>query len=92
MHFATNLWDTCAPEAVLRAKGGEVSDVFGAPLTYRLDKPSLVNEFNAFATAPGFAAAWGAARLAVARSRSQRVGRAPAAGLCQPARIRIVIT
>ena len=59
MHFATNVWDTCAPEAVLRAKGGEVSDVFGAPLTYRLDKPSLVNEFNAFATAPGFAAAWG---------------------------------
>ena len=65
MHFATNVWDTCAPEAVLRAKGGEVSDVFGAPLTYRLDKPSLVNEFNAFATAPGFAAAWGAAPEAV---------------------------
>jgi 3'(2'), 5'-bisphosphate nucleotidase len=27
-------WDTCAPEAVLRGAGGEVTDCGGAPLTY----------------------------------------------------------
>lgn len=31
----TKLWDTCAPEAVLRAAGGITSDLHGQPLAYR---------------------------------------------------------
>ncbi|MEZ4451058.1 MAG: 3'(2'),5'-bisphosphate nucleotidase CysQ [Nannocystaceae bacterium] len=31
----TKLWDTCAPEAVLRAAGGVTTDLRGAPLRYR---------------------------------------------------------
>ena len=27
-------WDTCGPEAILRAAGGRVTDLFGAPLQY----------------------------------------------------------
>lgn len=30
----TNQWDTCAPEAILRAAGGRVTDNFGEPLEY----------------------------------------------------------
>jgi 3'(2'), 5'-bisphosphate nucleotidase len=30
----TNQWDTCAPEAILRAAGGRVTDTTGAPLSY----------------------------------------------------------
>jgi 3'(2'), 5'-bisphosphate nucleotidase len=29
------LWDTCAPEAILTAAGGRLSDLFGAPIDYR---------------------------------------------------------
>lgn len=35
--FASNgskRWDTCAPEAVLRSMGGELTDVFGKPIEY----------------------------------------------------------
>ncbi|MBW2735908.1 MAG: 3'(2'),5'-bisphosphate nucleotidase CysQ, partial [Deltaproteobacteria bacterium] len=28
------LWDTCAPEAILRAAGAKISDMHGAPLVY----------------------------------------------------------
>jgi len=31
---STYLWDTCAPEAILRAVGGKVTDIFGSPLVY----------------------------------------------------------
>eukprot|EP00929_Paragymnodinium_shiwhaense_P049312 TRINITY_DN24880_c0_g1_i3.p1 TRINITY_DN24880_c0_g1~~TRINITY_DN24880_c0_g1_i3.p1 ORF type:complete len:842 (+),score=162.18 TRINITY_DN24880_c0_g1_i3:62-2587(+) len=34
MHFGTSLWDTCATEAVLRALGGKVTDLFGSPLVH----------------------------------------------------------
>jgi len=34
MHFGTSLWDTCAPEAIVRARGGKVTDLFGAPLMH----------------------------------------------------------
>ncbi|KAL1507956.1 hypothetical protein AB1Y20_007560 [Prymnesium parvum] len=34
MHFDTCSWDSCAPEAIIRAAGGKVSDLFGAPLVY----------------------------------------------------------
>jgi len=30
----TNQWDTCGPEAILRAAGGVVTDTFGEPLNY----------------------------------------------------------
>jgi 3'(2'), 5'-bisphosphate nucleotidase len=30
----TNQWDTCAPEAILRAAGGRITDNFGKPLEY----------------------------------------------------------
>ena len=32
----TYLWDTCAPEAILVAWGGTVTDLFGGPLVYSL--------------------------------------------------------
>jgi 3'(2'), 5'-bisphosphate nucleotidase len=32
----TNQWDTCAPEAILRAAGGCVTDIKGAPLSYNV--------------------------------------------------------
>ena len=28
------LWDTCAPEAILREAGGTMTDLHGAPLVY----------------------------------------------------------
>jgi 3'(2'), 5'-bisphosphate nucleotidase len=37
----TKAWDTCAPEAVLRAAGGEMTDLAGAPLRY--DAENLVH-------------------------------------------------
>lgn len=30
----TKIWDTCAPEAILTAAGGTLSDLFGAPIDY----------------------------------------------------------
>lgn len=33
------VWDNCAPEALLVAAGGRVSDLFGAPLEYRRPDP-----------------------------------------------------
>lgn len=30
----TKAWDTCAPEAILAAAGGQLSDVFGRPINY----------------------------------------------------------
>lgn len=30
----TKVWDTCAPEAILTAAGGRLSDLFGAPVDY----------------------------------------------------------
>lgn len=37
----TKAWDTCAPEAILVAAGGRLSDLFGTPIDYfgRLDHP-----------------------------------------------------
>ncbi len=53
MHFGTSLWDTCAPEAVLRARGGKVTDLFGAPLTHDPERPGggLINDLGVLATA-----------------------------------------
>lgn len=38
LHFKTCYWDTCAPEAVLNAIGGKVTDFFGSPLVHKDDK------------------------------------------------------
>ena len=53
MHFGTSLWDTCAPEAVLRSRGGKVTDLFGAPLAHHTERPDagLVNDLGVLATA-----------------------------------------
>jgi 3'-phosphoadenosine 5'-phosphosulfate (PAPS) 3'-phosphatase len=55
MHFGTSLWDTCAPEAVLRSRGGKVTDLFGAPLAHDPERPGggLINDLGVLATAPG---------------------------------------
>lgn len=54
MHFGTSLWDTCAPEAVVRATGGHVSDLFGAPLVHDADAPGgLVNALGVIASGSG---------------------------------------
>ena len=29
MNFQSSAWDTCAPEALVRAAGGEMTDLFG---------------------------------------------------------------
>jgi len=44
----TKLWDSCAPHALLRAAGGAVSDVRGAPLVY--DPRHLPNDFGLLAS------------------------------------------
>lgn len=38
LHFKTCYWDTCAPEPVLNAMGGKVTDFFGSPLVHRPTK------------------------------------------------------
>ncbi|MDB4981745.1 MAG: putative phosphatase [Myxococcales bacterium] len=37
----TKIWDSCGPEAILRAAGGTISDLDGNPLIY--DRPELYN-------------------------------------------------
>ncbi|HET9956436.1 MAG TPA: 3'(2'),5'-bisphosphate nucleotidase CysQ [Polyangiaceae bacterium] len=41
-HYAGQRWDACAPDALVRAAGGNVSDAFGEPIDYRSD--SLYND------------------------------------------------
>ncbi|MBT6177134.1 MAG: 3'(2'),5'-bisphosphate nucleotidase CysQ [Deltaproteobacteria bacterium] len=41
-------WDTCAPEAILRASGGTVTDIRGEPLRYNKTKPNT--HFGVLAT------------------------------------------
>lgn len=41
-------WDTCAPEAILRASGGTMSDIRGEPLRYNKSKPNT--HFGVLAT------------------------------------------
>ena len=54
MHVATCSWDTCAPEALLRASGGRLTDLFGAPLVYTYDSDcSHVNALGVVASAVG---------------------------------------
>ena len=46
-------WDTCAPEVILRAAGGTVTDCLGEPLRY--NKPEPRHPHGIFACAPGIA-------------------------------------
>lgn len=48
--FAGCLWDSCAPEALLRSVGGVVTDVTGQPLRYRA--AGVENDRGAVAAAP----------------------------------------
>lgn len=41
-------WDTCAPEAILREAGGELTDLFGVP--YRYNTPDVWNHNGIVAT------------------------------------------
>jgi 3'-phosphoadenosine 5'-phosphosulfate (PAPS) 3'-phosphatase len=38
LHAKTCSWDTCAPEPLLNAMGGKVTDLFGSPLVHRKDQ------------------------------------------------------
>ena len=33
----TKAWDTCAPEVILNAAGGKLTDLYGAPVDYRCE-------------------------------------------------------
>ena len=57
MHMGTSLWDTAAPEAVLCARGGKVTDLYGAPLVHDHKAPTgLSNGLGVLATGPGLGA------------------------------------
>ncbi len=47
---AGSRWDTCAPEAILRAVGAEFTDVHGRPIDYRA--PTVENVDGAVAASP----------------------------------------
>jgi len=53
-HKVGGAWDLCAPEAVLKAMGGEMTDLFGEQIdVYRKDSPARGNEKGYLATPPG---------------------------------------
>lgn len=39
LHFVTELWDTCSPQALLDSNGGKITDLFGSPLVHSPDRP-----------------------------------------------------
>lgn len=48
-------WDTAGPEAVLRAAGGELTDIHGNRYNYSKDnEANPLNEHGVIATAPSF--------------------------------------
>ena len=47
MNFKSSLWDTCAPEALVRAAGGELTDLFGERLVYLAQPPPPATYLNA---------------------------------------------
>lgn len=49
--LGTKLWDSCAPEVVLHASGGRLTDMCGAPLRYT--GPELDNDRGLLATGRG---------------------------------------
>ena len=63
-------WDTCAPEAVLRGAGGQVTDCAADPLTYGKADPRQPH--GIFAARPG---AWGSLRPMVREIAAPILGR-----------------
>ena len=63
-------WDTCAPEAVLRGAGGQVTDCGADPLTYGKADPRQPH--GIFAARPG---AWGSLRPMVREIAAPILGR-----------------
>lgn len=49
---STKKWDTCAPEAVLTAGGGRVSDLLGVSLVYDPTAPDFLNSRGLLVTSP----------------------------------------
>lgn len=53
-HQVGGAWDLCAPEAILKAMGGRMTDLFGEEIAiYREDAPSNCNKKGYLATPPG---------------------------------------
>ena len=52
MQDTTCLWDTCAPEALVKAAGGRVTDLFGSPLCHSSRARTLENLLGVIATVP----------------------------------------
>lgn len=46
MNLASSSWDTCAPEALVRAAGGEVTDLFGERLIHQPTPPHPATYLN----------------------------------------------
>lgn len=46
----TKKWDTCAPEAILHAAGGKMTDIKGQATLYKKGSASVVNEWGCLAT------------------------------------------
>jgi len=47
MNFKSNSWDTCAPEALIRTVGGELTDIFGEQIVYCSKPPAASSHLNA---------------------------------------------
>eukprot|EP00536_Pseudo-nitzschia_multiseries_P005820 jgi/Psemu1/191567/e_gw1.116.78.1 len=53
-HKIGGAWDLCAPEAILKAMGGKMTDLFGEEIAiYDVDAPSNCNKKGYIATPPG---------------------------------------
>ena len=63
----THEWDACAPEAIVRAAGGSMTDVLGRPLAY--NKPTTETPYGMLATNGVLHPACVAALTPVARER-----------------------
>mmetsp|Transcript_2465 Transcript_2465/g.3768 ORF Transcript_2465/g.3768 Transcript_2465/m.3768 type:complete len:359 (+) Transcript_2465:46-1122(+) len=58
-HKVGGAWDLCAPQAILKAMGGEMTDLFGEEIEiYRDDAPANCNERGYLATPSGVDAAY----------------------------------
>ncbi|XP_043274162.1 3'(2'),5'-bisphosphate nucleotidase 1 [Venturia canescens] len=55
-------WDTCAPEAILHAIGGKLTDLYGDLYSYKNDTPHS-NSRGVLATAPGQIHSWYVSRI-----------------------------
>ena len=68
MNFQSSSWDTCASEAVVRAAGGDLTDIFGERLLYSAQPPYL-NACGAVASS----AVFGGTHRAVCAAMRQNV-------------------